>query len=282
MPAPQTFTTQADGLPIHVTAQGSGPTLLLAHGIFGDSTDWGGVIADLVKDHRVVTVDLRGHGRSGIPTSDYAIADHAKDLLAAMDAAGVDHAVVVGHDIGGIAALHLALQHANRVDGLVLVNTTSEPEENALKWRVLGRLALQLGVRAQIVDQLAAMYFGKTSLQVKPKVVSAWKERVGAMDKAQVHRALRAWVRRPSIEKTLGTITAYTLTVAGAEDPAISPDNAKRVQEAIPGAKHKIVQSTGHFLPLEKPEAVAEWVRWAEDEMRDGPRDMRTGYRQKK
>lgn len=278
---PQTLSATVDGLPLHVTAQGAGPPILLVHGAFTDGTAWDAVIADLVADHRIVTVDLRGHGRSGTPTADYALADHAKDILAALDAAGLDRALIVGHDIGGIAALQVARDHASRVDGLVVINTTSEPEENALKWRILGRLALQFGVLPQVADQLAGMYFGKTSRQLKAGVVSAWKDALGKTDKAQVHRAVRAWVRRPSIEKSLGSINGFVLSVAGAEDAAISPDNAKRVMEAIPNARHKIVQSVGHMLPLEKPEAVVEWIRWSQDEML-GARDMRTGQRQKK
>lgn len=277
----QTLTASADGLSLHVQVQGAGPAILLAHGGLTDSSVWAGVVADLVGDHRVITVDLRGHGRSAAPGADYALADHVKDLLAALDAAGVDRALVVGHDIGGIAGLLLARDHAHRLDGLVVINCTSEAEENPLKWRILGRLALQLGVRPQIVDQLASLCFGRTSLQVKTQAVSAWKQALGGVDKAQLHRALRAWVRRPSIEKSLGTINLFVLSVAGAEDPAISPDNAKRVQEAIPNARHKIVQGAGHVLPLEKPEAVVEWIRWSIDEMQ-GARDLRTGQRQKK
>ncbi len=275
------LSVSVDGLSLHVTAQGSGPPILLVHGAFCDSTAWAGVIPDLVAEHRLITVDLRGHGRSGVPTADYTLADHARDVLAALDAAGVDKAMLVGHDIGGVAALHVARDHGARVDGLVVVNTTSEAEENALKWRVLGRLALQFGVRPPIADQLASAYFGKTTLQLKAAMVAAWKGALAKTDKAQVHRALRAWVRRPSIEKSLGSISGFVLSVAGAEDPAISPDNAKRVMEAIPNARHKIVQSVGHMLPLEKPEAMVEWIRWSRDEMQ-GSRDMRTGQRQKK
>ena len=166
-----------DGLSLHVTVHGSGPPILLVHGAFGDSSAWAGVIPDLAAEHRVITIDLRGHGRSGVPTADYALADHARDLLAALDAAGVDKAMVVGHDLGGVAALHVARDHGARVDGLVVVNTTSEAEENGVKWRVLGRLALQLGVRPQIADQLASAYFGKTTLQTRAGVVAAFKEK---------------------------------------------------------------------------------------------------------
>lgn len=253
---------------------------MLVHGLFGAATDWDGVVAELATDHRIIRFDLRGHGQSGTPTADYGIADHQHDVLAAMEAVGVERALVVGHGIGGIATLRLAVERPDRVEGIVVLNTTAEAEENALPWRVLGRAARQFGVRPFIVDQIASRLFGRNSLQVKAAAVAAWKARLASTAPEQVHRALRAWVRRPSIENQLGKIGVYALSVAGADDPAIKPDNAKRVMEAIPNARHKIVPGAGHLLPLEKPEAVIEWIRWSLDEM-VGSRDMRTGMRRR-
>jgi len=276
-----THPATVEGLPLHVRSEGSGDPIVLVHGLFGASADWDAVAADLEKDHRVVRLDLRGHGASGTPSADYALTDHQADLLAAMDAAGVDNAVLIGHDIGGMAALQVAVHHPARVSGLVVFNTTSEAEEAPLPWRIDGRLAKHLGVK-QASARLAGRMFGKTAQQVRGAVVSQWRSRLEGLDKDQVHRALRAWVRRPSFERSLDKVGCYALSVAGAEDAVISPDNAKRVQEAIPGAKHKIVQSAGHQLPLEKPEAAVEWIRWSLDEMLQGPRDLRTGFRHKK
>lgn len=270
-----------DGLSLHVTSEGAGPAILLAHGMLCDSRVWAPVVADVATDHRAITLDLRGHGKSGVPAADYTLSDHARDLLAALDATGTDHAIVVGHGIGGIAALHLALSHPDRVEGVLLFNTTSEAEEKPFPWRIAGRLALHLGLKPNVTGQLAGLLFGKTSLQTRAKVVEGWKTAVADIEPKQVHRALRAWVRRPSIERSLAKVACYTISVAGSEDPAISPDNAKRIQEAVPGARHKVIQGVGHMAPLEKPEAVIEWIRFALDDMQ-GPRDMRTGQRQKK
>ncbi|HOX24323.1 MAG TPA: alpha/beta hydrolase [Candidatus Krumholzibacteria bacterium] len=111
-----------DGVVIRYAAGGSGPAVVLVHCWCGSSDLWSETVADLVRDHSVVALDLAGHGRSGRERVDYTVAAFAGDVLATMDAADVDSAVLVGHSLGGPICLEVARLAPDRVRGVVGVD----------------------------------------------------------------------------------------------------------------------------------------------------------------
>jgi pimeloyl-ACP methyl ester carboxylesterase len=96
-------TTTADGVTIHYETIGSGPDLLLVHGLTDSSLTWGPVTDLLAQHYRVTTLDLRGMGRSG-DSDDYDAVGMVRDLAAVVEAAGISDPLVVGHSLGGIVA----------------------------------------------------------------------------------------------------------------------------------------------------------------------------------
>ena len=104
---------------------GAGPAVLLSHSWFCDGRQWPQVERLATAGYRVLNVDNRGHGRSGPHRERYDVWDMANDLMAVLDDAGVDEAVVVGLSIGGFAAIRMALRYPTRVRGLVLADTTA-------------------------------------------------------------------------------------------------------------------------------------------------------------
>lgn len=121
----------ANGLKFHVQQAGSGPDVVLVHGVTGDLSVWMlcRAFQTLSQTRRVTAYDLRGHGYSDAPPDGYTSADHAADLVALMDLTGVGRASVVGHSFGGVIAAHLAADHPERVASLVL----SDPYFPALR-----------------------------------------------------------------------------------------------------------------------------------------------------
>src|SRR3712207_3121850 len=102
---------------------GSGPALLLLHGIGNNCQTWAGVIDRLAESHTVIAPDLLGHGDSDKPRGDYSIGAHAnglRDLLTVLD---VERATVVGHSLGGGIALQFAYQFPERCERLALVGS---------------------------------------------------------------------------------------------------------------------------------------------------------------
>ena len=110
---------------------GSGPVLLLIHGIGDDSSTWGPLLDDLARDHTVVAPDLLGHGGSDKPRGDYSIGAYAngmRDLLSVLD---IDRVTVIGHSLGGGVAMQFAYQFPQLVDRLILVGAGGFSYEEA-------------------------------------------------------------------------------------------------------------------------------------------------------
>lgn len=124
-PFPASFRTQdipVEGAKIHVRIGGKGPAVVLLHG-FGDTGDmWAPLAADLSRDHTVVVPDLRGMGLSSIPESGYDKKTQAGDVRAVLASLGIEHSVVIGHDIGTMVAFAYASRYPQQTDRLVVMD----------------------------------------------------------------------------------------------------------------------------------------------------------------
>lgn len=124
-PFPAAFKTQdipLEGVTMHVRVGGKGPAVVLLHG-FGDTGDmWAPLAADLAKDHTVVVPDLRGMGLSSIPDSGYDKKTQAGDIRGVLAALGIEHSVVIGHDIGTMVAFAYAARYPKLTDRLVVMD----------------------------------------------------------------------------------------------------------------------------------------------------------------
>jgi pimeloyl-ACP methyl ester carboxylesterase len=113
---------QTDGATIHVRVGGKGPAVVLLHG-FGDTGDmWAPLAADLARNHTVVVPDLRGMGLSSHPEDGYDKRTQAADIRGVLGKLGIDHAMVVGHDIGTMVAYAYASRYPDKTDRLVVMD----------------------------------------------------------------------------------------------------------------------------------------------------------------
>ena len=141
-PFPAAFRTQdipVEGATLHVRVGGKGPAVVLLHG-FGDTGDmWVPLATDLVKDHTVVVPDLRGMGLSSIPESGYDKKTQAGDIRGVLTALGIEHSVVIGHDIGTMVAYAYAARYRDRTDKLVVMDA---PVPGVPPWNDIVRLPM--------------------------------------------------------------------------------------------------------------------------------------------
>jgi pimeloyl-ACP methyl ester carboxylesterase len=119
--------------PVHLFYEdaGAGPAVLFSHSWFCDGRQWPQTETLISAGYRTLNLDNRGHGRSGQYRDHFSLWDMADDLVAVLDAAGVDEAVLVGLSIGGFAALRAALKHPDRTQALVLADT----DAGAARWQ---------------------------------------------------------------------------------------------------------------------------------------------------
>lgn len=139
-----------DGVRLFHEVSGDGPVVLLTHGYSASSAMFAANVGPLARDHTVVTWDLRGHGRTeaGDDQAAYTVPRSVDDMVALLDLAGAERAVVAGHSLGGYLSLELALAHPDRVAALVLVDTGPgyrKPEARERWNRMVVRHAESLG-----------------------------------------------------------------------------------------------------------------------------------------
>ena len=135
-------TIAVNGADLYVEERGNGEPLLLLHGMIGTSGDWRHVfdLDELARRFRVVTPDARGHGRSTNPGGEFAIARCGRDVLAILDALGIDQTRAIGVSLGAKTLLHIATKAPNRVAAMILVSATPRFPEAT---RALFRAAAQ-------------------------------------------------------------------------------------------------------------------------------------------
>jgi pimeloyl-ACP methyl ester carboxylesterase len=244
---------------LYFTERGSGPPLLLVHGLMVTGEMFGPVIEHLATRHRVIVPDLRGHGRSrGLPPP-YTAAQLASDLSCLLDHLGVDSTAVLGYSQGGAIAQQLVLDHPKLCDRLVLVCTYAfnmatfrekfEGHLLPLLVQVLGTRRLAKFVVSRGAKELrkerAGWLAGLMADQDRKLMVSAWRE---AMAFDSRHR--------------LAEIGCPTLVVAASNDEAVPIHHAKMLHDGIPRSQLVIIDGAHHTLIWTHPD---ELVRVTEE-----------------
>ena len=240
-------------------------TFLLLHGIPGSSATWHQVAARLGEHHRVIAPDLVGFG--GEPVTDEPAAllapRQAEHVLHVLDDAGVDSAIVVGHDFGGPVAAHLLTLAPGRFTGLALFATNAFPDTpipfplsmldvpgvGALLERVLFsppalRMMVRRGLGEPRPDIEMSHYLGDAAQQSAVATIFA----------NSLRRLSELYT---PVEKALRSAQLPALVGWGDRDPFFPVSVGRRTADAVPGARLRVYEGAGHFLPEERPAEIA-------------------------
>ncbi|TXG92489.1 alpha/beta fold hydrolase [Rhodococcus rhodnii] len=252
MPSP------VDGVEIAYEASGSGDPLVLLHGSALSRAIWRGLgyVRALRDTHRVVLVDLRGHGRSGKPTAPeaYAMGTVTADVAAVLDALDIARADVFGYSFGGRTALSLATEHPDRVRRLVLGGASSAAQAGSFD-------RLFFSGCVDVLERSGVEGF-----------LDGWEERRGsevdaataAAFRANDAAALAAYMRRMDVEPgiaddALARVTAPTLVLVGSRDHERISD-AEHPAATIPDARLTVVDGADHGTMLAHRDEVLDAV----------------------
>ncbi len=252
-----------DGAELHVLEEGSGSPLVFGHGYLFDHTMYDGQAKDLSPDYRVVRFDWRAHGLSETPEGRWTMEDQGGDFARVMDSLGIESAVVVGQSMGGMAALHLALEHPERVRGLVLIDTSAAAEAwyRRLKYAGLVTMVGLFGMRRWILEQAAAVSFCRSFRRRHPETVQYWTGRWAGLNVDYLRRTVAVPVGRPSVVHRLHEIAAPALVIYGAEDRTTPFRDSRQLASGLRHARLEILPDTGHMSPIERPDKVSRLIR---------------------
>ncbi len=176
-------TANVNGVEIHYRETGEGFPIVFVHGYTGNSRNWALTVPALREDFRTISVDLRGHGLSGRPSSEdeYALELMASDVYELLKALDISECVLVGHSMGGMVSQLLVLEHPEVVRALVLVDTAAEVpkgllyEERRKQRAGLVKMAREQGMEAVFEEQERITPLHPV-LVANPQFVQVWRE----------------------------------------------------------------------------------------------------------
>jgi pimeloyl-ACP methyl ester carboxylesterase len=242
---------------------GSGPAILLIHGIGDNSTTWNTIQANLAQRFTVIAPDLLGHGQSDKPRADYSVAAYAngmRDLLSVLD---IERVTIVGHSLGGGVAMQFAYQFPQLVERLILVSAGGVTKDVNVLLRLaslpmgseaLALLRLPLMLPAvQIAGQIVGRAIGTTGLgHDLPNMLRVLHDLPEPTASAAFSRTLRAVVDwRGQIVTMLDrcylTQAIPVQIVWGTKDVVLPARHAWMAHAAMPGSRLEIFEGSGHF-----------------------------------
>ncbi|WP_165617604.1 alpha/beta fold hydrolase [Klenkia soli] len=255
-----------------VTA-GSGPAVLLLHGIGNSAQTWAGVVDRLAEHHLVIAPDLLGHGDSDKPRGDYSIAGYAngmRDLLSVLD---VERATVVGHSLGGGIAQQFAYQFPERCERLALVSSGGLGPELSIGLR----LATVPGAEVvlDVLTDLPTPWRACLGVLRRAGATVGWRRAEDLAEAGEALLELRDAEARAAFLRTLRSVadlrgqavtaldrlylaaTLPLLVVWGTGDRIIPVEHARTVARAVPGARVELFDGAGHWPHLAEPDRFA-------------------------
>ena len=254
---------------------GSGPPVVLIHGMLNSSSHWRSVALDLAGEHTVIAPDLIGHGDSAAPRGDYSLGAHAASIRDLLAAVGIDRATLVGHSLGGGVAMQFFYQFPQRVERLALVSsgglghdvspmlrTAALPGMSTLlsmtiHARLLGALqdtggrlrrrgydwGVHLQATTRALRPLQNAGAREAFLQTLRAVIDVHGQRVSATDRLYLLESIP------------------TMIVWGERDHTIPVSHGRRAHAGIPGSRFRTLAKAAHFPHLDDPDGLSEVLR---------------------
>jgi pimeloyl-ACP methyl ester carboxylesterase len=247
---------------------GSGPVVVLIHGITSDSRTWRRVMPYLARRFTVIAPDLVGHGGSAKPKGDYSLGAHASGVRDLLVALGHDRASFVGHSLGGGIAMQLSYQFPERCERLVLVDSGGLGRSVSLLLRAAtlpgSELVLPLLAASRMLDvgRMAGGLLGRLGLRAGTDIEEIARGHATLADgetRAAFVQTLRAVVdsggQRINASNRLYLAQRLPLLLIwGEHDTLIPVAHAHETHDQLPASRLEIFGDSGHFPQLDEPE----------------------------
>ncbi|MBE3015323.1 alpha/beta fold hydrolase [Microbispora sp. NEAU-D428] len=250
-------TLSLDDGDIHVCQDGprDAPALLLIHGSASSTRSWDRLVPLLTGSHRVIRIDLLGHGRSAKPAGpSYALPDQGRRAGVALDRLGVERAIVVGHSSGGAVATALAEQRPDLVTALVLINTGPgmdafiAPESAAIA-------PSQWPPTDEQIRRFASTGFSRAGYQIPQELLDEVRIMTYHTLTATM-RGTRDYLEQRALPDRLAVLGKPLLVIFGEDDRRWRSSSAADYR-VVPGAEVELLPGLGHSPILEDPRRTA-------------------------
>jgi pimeloyl-ACP methyl ester carboxylesterase len=247
---------------------GSGPVLVLLHGITSSSATWERVMPYLARRYTVIAPDLIGHGYSAKPRGDYSLGAHASTVRDLLLALGHERASILGHSLGGGIAMQFSYQFPERTERLALIDSGGLGRDVNVLLRAAtlpaSEFVLPLLAATRLLDagQLVAGMLGRLGLRARTDIEEIARGHATLSDaeaRAAFVHTLRAVVE-PGGQRVDASNRLYLaekipfLLVWGERDSIIPVSHGRATHERVPGSRLEIFPESGHFPQLDEPQ----------------------------
>lgn len=282
-------TVSVPGIDVHLVEAGVGTPVLLLHGFPQSSREWAGVMAQLAPIAHVIAPDLRAVGGTGAPDGSHRLDVLRRDAVGLLETLEIERAVVVGHDIGALVALAVAMDHPERVSRLVVISVP--PMYLRVTASMMGSVRYLWFQYALAIPGLGPRLLARGGQRL-PRWLFSTFARAGGVPAADVEayladlrdpaqaragsRAYRQLVVPEFLRIVLGRYRHRlpqmpTLVLLGADDPIIPRDALAGVEKYAPDVTVDVVPGAGHWVVDEQPAEVAARIARFAGLAGDGP-----------
>ncbi len=247
-----------DNHKIYYKVSGHGRPIVFIHGLGSSSQDWEHQINFFSKSFKTITVDLRGHGKTGSREGTYSIVAFSNDIAEILCDETEETVIIVGISMGGMVAFQMAVDYPCLVDKLVIINSFVEmPMDNkanrkALRMRKLIPKLIGMKAMGKIIAKKVFPYKHQSDLRnlmVKRWAQNSVKDYIKSVD------AMAGW----TVKKHLSDINRPVLII-GSEFDYISTEEKEKYTQLLPNAQLKIIKDAHHAVTVEKPDEINQLI----------------------
>lgn len=244
------------GQNIHYAEAGSGPPVILLHGLWGGLNEWQPIIEPLSQSNRVIVMDFIGFHGSSKPDTDYHNALLSQFLAGFIQALGLSDVTLIGHAMGANTATYTAIHHPENLRALVLVDGAGyrSTDRDLAKPMPEGMIRFRRTATGSSLESTR----GLLERRVKDKsiITDAWVEEAFAMWVNSANAIGDMMIDGGDVaDEEMRGIRLPTLVIWGAEDKVFSPDNASRLKTDIEQSEVHIIERSGHLPQIEQTDA---------------------------
>ncbi|MFX1574349.1 MAG: alpha/beta fold hydrolase [Promethearchaeota archaeon] len=237
---------------------GEGQPLLLIHGLGSSTRDWEEQVPAFSQKYQVITIDLRGHGKTDKPKGPYSIPMFAQDIAELMRSLNINQVNVIGISLGGSIAFQFAIDYPKMVKNLIIVNTGVEFKLDSFKARFnffMRKFIVSLVGMKKMGEVLAPRLFIKPEQEdLRRMLIERWAEN----DKKAYLSALKSF-KGWTVKDRIHTISCPTLVISSDGDYT-SVSVKEEYTALIPNGKVKVIDDARHAVTMEKPKEFNEVV----------------------
>ncbi len=253
--------TSSGGVDVYYEVHGSGPAIMFVHGAGGNHAIWWQQVAALQDAYTVVTLDLRGFGKSESSMAEFDSRDFPDDLVGVLDDSGLTNVLVVGQSIGAAAALKAGIRRPDRIGGVVLAHSLGGLDHPELSELVAADRAE--AVKLPVIDRLMSSRFQ----QQHPDRVFLFRQ-IGTFNAATMADLRNLSGGGPTIEE-IEASSLFVAFLAAEHDVVLGVDTVRRAHKLLRGSTLEVIKDAPHSMYWEMPSAFNAAVARLRDALTD-------------